>query len=244
MESSSGNSVYAVPEYTVQREKAWKDIPFDSASVEVSKKRKGYLAVKRVFDIVFSAVALIILCPVFLIVAVAIKLEDGGNIIYRQSRVGKDGRKIGIYKFRTMRPNADRLEDILTPEQLIEYKKEFKLDKDPRITKVGTFLRKTSIDELLQLVNVFRGEMSLIGPRPLIKEELKEKYTVEQQYMLLSVRPGLTGLWQVSGRSDCTYKSGERQKLEIYYVQNFSVHMDISILLKTIRVVLEGIGAR
>lgn len=242
MEKQNGNLAYVNSEHKprVEQVKA-QTAPVISIA---PPKRAVYPVVKRVLDVVLSALALVVLSPVFLIVAVTIKLEDGGPVFYRHSRIGKNGEGIGVYKFRTMRVNADKLEDVLSPEQLAEYRREFKLDHDPRITKVGNFLRKTSIDELPQLLNILRGQMSIIGPRPLVKDEVEEKYSAAQRRLLLSVRPGLTGMWQVSGRSECTYESGERQKLELYYVKNISFGTDIGILLKTVRVVLKGIGAR
>lgn len=242
MENHNGNLAYINAEH----EPPVEQVKAQAASVIpfAPPKRVVYPVVKRVFDVVLSALALVVLSPVFLIAAVTIKLEDGGPVFYRHTRIGKNGEEIGVYKFRTMKVNADRLEDVLSPEQLAEYRREFKLDHDPRITKVGDFLRKTSIDELPQLLNILRGQMSIIGPRPLVKDEVEEKYSAAQRRLLLSVRPGLTGMWQVSGRSECTYESGERQKLELYYVENVSVGMDIGILVKTVGVVLKGIGAR
>lgn len=203
-----------------------------------------YLAVKRFQDIVFSLLALILLAPLFLVVAIIIKLEDGGPVFYRHARIGKNGKSIGIYKFRTMCVGADRLANVLSPEQLQQYKKEFKLADDPRITKIGKLLRRSSIDELPQLVNILAGQMSLIGPRPLVKEELEEKYSASQQQILLSVSPGLTGLWQINGRNDCTYESGRRQQCELSYVQSISFKTDIYILFKTVEIVLKGVGAQ
>ena len=212
--------------------------------VIVPPKRRFYPIVKRFFDVVLSVLALVALSPLFLVTAIAIKAEDGGPVFYRHTRIGNNGKEIGIYKFRTMKVNADKLEDALSPEQLAEYYREFKLDYDPRVTKIGDFLRKTSIDELPQLVNILCGQMSIIGPRPLVKSEVEGKYNAAQRRMLLSVRPGLTGLWQVNGRNDCTYESGERQMLELYYVQHVSPGIDINILFKTVKVVLQKTGAR
>ncbi len=241
MERNSGNLAYLDMEHGQEAERAQHAAPVIAIA---APKRVVYPVVKRFFDVVLSALALVVLSPVFLIVAIAIKVEDGGPVFYRHTRIGKDGEEIEVYKFRTMRVNADQLEDVLSPEQLVEYRREFKLENDPRITKIGNFLRKTSIDELPQLVNIVRGQMSIIGSRPLVKDELEEKYSPVQRRMLLSMRPGLTGLWQVSGRSDCTYESGERQKLELSYVEKVSLGMDVGILLKTVRVVLKGIGAK
>lgn len=239
MERSGENLAYAeVENHVLNDRQSVARIP------AVLPKRTVYPVVKRFFDVALSALALVVLSPVFLLAAIAVKIEDRGPVFYRHTRIGKNGETVGVYKFRTMRVNADRLEDMLTPEQLAEYRREFKLEHDPRITKVGNFLRKVSIDELPQLLNILRGEMSIVGPRPLVKDEIEEKYSAAQRRLLLSVRPGLTGLWQVSGRSDCTYESGERQKLELFYSQNVSFGMDVSILIRTVGVVLKGIGAR
>lgn len=248
MEGNRRNLAYAEMEIkNIEQETDWtkQAAPVMEPAVPITVPKRGaYPIVKRFFDVVLSALALVVLSPLFLIVAIVIKAEDGGPVFYRHRRVGKDGREIGVYKFRTMRVNADRLEDMLTPEQLAEYRREFKLENDPRITKVGNFLRKTSIDELPQLLNILCGQMSVVGPRPLVRDELEEKYSPVARRTLLSVRPGLTGLWQVSGRSECTYESGERQKLELSYVRKMSLWIDVGILFKTVTVVLSGIGAK
>ncbi|MPN06675.1 Undecaprenyl phosphate N,N'-diacetylbacillosamine 1-phosphate transferase [bioreactor metagenome] len=147
-----------------------------------------------------------------------------------------------MYKFRSMIPDADNLEGHLTAEQIEQYQKEIKLDNDPRITKVGKFIRKTSIDELPQLFSILKGDMSFVGPRPLVERELG--YYGSQIESILSVKPGLTGYWQVNGRSDSTYQSGKRQALELYYVTHCSPWFDIKIILQTILVVLKGVGAK
>lgn len=241
MKRSSGNLAYVDAEYMSHVGEV--DIRVAPVVVVAQPRRVVYPIVKRFFDVVLSVLALVLLSPVFLVTAIAIKAEDGGPVYYRHNRIGKNGKEIWIYKFRTMQVNADRLEDVLSPKQLEEYYREFKLHHDPRITKIGNFLRNTSIDELPQLVNVLCGQMSIIGPRPLVKHEFEEKYSAAQQRILLSVRPGLTGMWQVSGRSECTYESGKRQNLELHYVQSVSLGTDIGILFKTVKVVLRRIGA-
>ena len=198
----------------------------------------GYHVAKRVFDFCSSLVALVVLSPVFFVTAALVKLEDGGPAFYQHTRVGQNGKEIKVYKFRSMRVNADQLENMLTPDQVAQYHREFKIERDPMVTKIGRLLRQSSLDELPQLVNILCGQMSIVGPRPLMKDELSEKYSSSQQELLLSVRPGLTGLWQVSGRSECTYESGERQKLELSYVEMASPWVDARILLKTVKVVL------
>ena len=203
-----------------------------------------YHAIKRITDFLLSLCALIVLSPVFLITAILVKKEDGGPVFYKSERLGQYGKKIYVLKFRSMQMNAAKLEDILTPGELVEYYQEYKLDHDPRITKIGKVLRRSSIDELPQLLNILCGEMSIVGPRPIVDKELKEKYTPKQQALLLSVKPGLTGAWQVYGRSNCTYKSGVRQKVELAYVQNCGIKADAMIVLKTIPVTILKVGAK
>lgn len=205
-------------------------------------KKPFYECIKRIFDLVVSLVAVIVLSPILLLIALAIRLEDRGPILYRAQRVGRGGKPITVYKFRSMRMNADRLEDMLTPEELEEYKKNFKLEHDPRITKVGAFLRKTSLDELPQLFNILSGTLSLVGPRPVLQEET-ELYG-DKRNVLLSCKPGLTGLWQVSGRSNVTYENGRRQALELQYVSQRSLWLDIKILFWTVGAVVRMDGAK
>lgn len=208
-----------------------------------SALRRGlYAFVKRAFDIVSSLAVLVLFSWLYLIIAVAVKLSDGGSVFYFHERVGKNGKKIRIPKFRTMKKNADKLEDMLTPEQLEQYRREYKIDNDPRVTKIGKFLRKTSLDELPQIWSIFIGKLSVVGPRPLMREEIEEKYGAEAD-KLLSVRPGLIGYWASHGRSNCTYESGERQKMELYYVDNRSVWMDIKIIFRTLIGVIRRDGA-
>jgi lipopolysaccharide/colanic/teichoic acid biosynthesis glycosyltransferase len=201
-----------------------------------------YDRVKRVFDLVFALVCLAVLWPVLLIIALAILLEDGGPVLYRSQRVGLHGRSISVYKFRSMKKNADRLEEMLTPEELAEYRKNYKLDRDPRITKMGRFLRKTSLDELPQLLNIVGGSLSLVGPRPVLQEET-ELYGKDRD-LLLSCKPGLTGLWQVQGRSNVSYENGQRQAMELKYVRERSLWLDIKILFMTVGAVVRMDGAR
>ena len=191
-------------------------------------KKPCYECIKRIFDLLISLVAVVLLSPVLLVISLAIRLEDRGPILYRAQRVGRGGKPITVYKFRSMRMHADRLEDMLTPEELEEYKKNYKLEHDPRVTKVGAFLRKTSLDELPQLFNILAGTLSLVGPRPVLQEET-ELYG-DKRALLLSCKPGLTGLWQVRGRSNVTYEDGRRQALELNYVSHRGLWLDIKIL--------------
>ena len=203
---------------------------------------KLYLFVKRMFDIVVSLCALILLSPVFLIIAWLIKTKDGGPAIHTRLCKGKDGNTYKMYKFRSMVMDADNLERWLSPEQLKTYLAECKLDNDPRITPVGRFLRKTSLDELPQLVSVLKGDMSLVGPRPVVEREAKAYGDYENK--LLSVKPGITGWWQINARGNSSFLSVESQELQLYYVENCSLLLDLKILFKTVAVVLKGKGAK
>ena len=202
-------------------------------------KNQCYVYIKRIIDCIISSIALILLLPIFLIIAIAIKLDSKGPIFFAHTRIGKNGKPIKIYKFRTMVVNAEELIKRFTPEQMKEYKKNYKLNNDPRITKVGNILRKTSLDELPQLINIIKGDLALIGPRPVVNAEL-EKYG-ENASKFLSVTPGLTGNWAANGRSISAYE--ERMQLELYYVDNMSLKMDIEIFFKTIIAVIKREGA-
>ena len=196
---------------------------------------------KRLFDFFIAALLLILLSPLMAIIALFLKLE-GGSVLFAHQRIGKKGRKFNCYKFRSMVPNAEQmLERLLqqNPQLRDEWCKEHKLKDDPRISRMGEFLRRTSLDELPQLLNVLKSEMSLVGPRPIVHEEL-QKYGLEKSYYLM-VRPGMTGLWQVSGRNDVDYET--RVYLDAWYVKNWSLWYDLAILFKTIKVVFGRHGA-
>lgn len=201
-----------------------------------------YLFVKRLLDIILSLLAIIVLSPLLLALTAAVVLGDGGTPFYGHRRVGKNGRKITIWKFRSMRTDAGDLQKLLTKEQLEQYSHEFKIDNDPRITKLGTFIRRTSLDELPQLFNILAGDLSFVGPRPIVVEET-EIYGKEIA-KLLSVKPGLTGYWQAYARNKATYESGERQAMEMYYVDHASLRLDIRIVFKTFSTVLKKEGAQ
>lgn len=202
-----------------------------------------YLFVKRAFDIVSSGLFLIVFSWLYAILAIVVKCGDGGRVFYKHKRVGKGGKTIYIPKFRSMRKDADKLESTLTPEQLEQYRREYKIDNDPRITKVGAFLRKTSLDELPNVWAIFKGDISVIGPRPLMRDEVEEKYG-KRAKKLLSVKPGMIGWWAANGRSNTTYESGERQKLELYYVDHCSIWLDIRIIFMTVWKVIKRDGAK
>lgn len=208
---------------------------------KIAKKASkiNYMSVKRVFDLVISTIGLIILSPIFLILAIIVKLDSKGSVFFAHTRYGKNGKKFKMYKFRTMYENAQDMINDFTPEQMKEWKENFKLQDDPRITKVGKFLRKTSLDELPQIVNIIKGDLSIIGPRPVIEEEL-EKYG-ENKEKFLSVTPGLTGYWQANGRSSTTYE--QRMEMELYYIDHISPKLDFKIFFKTIESVIKKEGA-
>lgn len=199
-------------------------------------------SLKRTLDLVLIFVGSVLIVPLCLLIALLIWLESKGSIFYGHVRVGKDGKQIRVWKFRTMVPAADQvLRKYLaeSPELRAEWNQNFKLKDDPRVTKVGRFLRKSSLDELPQLWNILRGEMSLVGPRPIVEEEAvryKSKYR-----MYTCVRPGITGLWQISGRSNASYDF--RVRMDEYYVRNWSIWLDIHVLVSTPWVVLTRRGA-
>jgi exopolysaccharide biosynthesis polyprenyl glycosylphosphotransferase len=195
------------------------------------------LYLKRVFDFAIAFTALIVLAPIFLVIALLIKLTSPGPVIYRQSRCGLNGRRFTFYKFRSMVDNAEQMKAELA--HLSEREIAFKLSRDPRVTIVGRWLRKFSLDELPQLYNVFRGDMSIVGPRPPLPDEV-DRYE-RWQRRRLRMRPGLTCLWAVSGRDHIDFNSWMR--MDISYIENWSLKLDWSIILRTIPHVLAGKGA-
>lgn len=214
------------------------------AEKEKTNNKIIYHAVKRLLDIVIGIIGLIVLIPTAAIVIIMriINKETQGPLFYEQLRIGKNGKYFRLYKFRSMVVGADKkLKEYLenNPEANEEFKKFHKLNNDPRITKTGKFLRKTSLDELPQVINLINGTMSVVGPRPVIDEELKNYEDEKEKF--LSVKPGLTGYWQVNGRSNTTYD--ERMQMELYYVDNCSLWLDIKIFFKTFAVVLKKEGA-
>lgn len=203
---------------------------------------KPLLLIKQFIDYALTLLITTITMPLMIACAIIIKSTSKGAIIYKAHRLGLDGRLFSIYKFRTMHEDSEQhFEEYLEdhPEAKKEWEKTFKLKNDPRITWVGNILRKTSLDELPQLFNVLKGDMSLIGPRPIVESE--KKYYADKYEMIASVRPGITGLWQVSGRSQLDYN--ERVELDCYYLMNWNIWLDIFILLKTIKEVLFCRGA-
>lgn len=204
-----------------------------------SARKKVYLAIKRLIDIIGSLIGIILLSPLYIIIAILIKFDSPGKVVFGHTRKGKGGKDIKVYKFRTMYENSKEIFDNFTEEQKQEFYKNFKLDNDPRITKIGNFLRRSSIDELPQLINILNGSMSIVGPRPIVEKEIA--LYGEYAPKLFSVVPGLTGYWQANGRSDTTYQ--ERIKMDMYYIDNRSLGLDLKIIFKTFSSVIKGEGA-
>jgi len=209
----------------------------DSNSILLENKvnnKLGYSKTKRSIDVIGAILGLLILLPIFFIVGILIKIEDPkGPVFFKQIRVGKDGSEFNMYKFRSMVTDAEeKLAELLSLNQVSGAM--FKMKNDPRVTKIGRFIRKTSIDELPQLLNVLKGEMSLVGPRPPLSREVKE-YTNYQMQRLL-VTPGCTGIWQASARSSVGFE--EMVEMDLYYIRNRSLFLDFKIILKTITVFL------
>ncbi len=211
-----------------------------SSSTGTRTKKTGYLIAKRVLDLVVAGVGLVVALVPMLVIIALIKQESPGPAFYVHNRVGKNGKPLPLLKFRSMHMNAEKMIESFTPEQKAEWEKNFKLEKDPRITKVGNFLRKSSLDELPQLLNILKGDLSLVGPRPVVEKEL-EKYG-ENRDKFLSVTPGLTGYWQAYARSNCTYE--QRVEMELHYVDHASFWWDIKIIFATFGAVLRGDGAK
>jgi len=210
-----------------------------STDIVDNEKIRLYSVTKKSMDLILSFIGLILLIPVFLILAILVKLDSKGPVFYAHTRKGKNRSDIKIYKFRTMYSNSDEIFESFSDEQKEEYYKNFKLDNDPRVTKVGDFLRRTSLDEIPQLINVLKGDLSLVGPRPIVEKEIC-KYG---QYAdkLFSVIPGITGYWQSHGRSDTSYE--ERIEMDMYYIDNRSILLDIKIMFKTVISVIKKEGA-
>lgn len=223
-------------------------IKFDDNNKVLEQKEKKtfneitYSFLKRTVDITASAAALLLLSPVFLVTSLAIRKDSDGPAMFTQKRIGKDGKLFEIYKFRTMVPDADKkLFEMLEKDEKAreEYKINKKLKNDPRITKLGNFLRKTSIDELPQLINVLKGDMSLVGPRPYLPREIKDMG--EYYDTIIESKPGITGLWQVSGRSNTTFE--DRLEFDKEYTENKGFFYDMGLLTKTVGVVIHKDGA-
>ena len=232
-----------------------KDIPMGGIDVETfftekimlirirnNLERKINNYIKFIFDIVLTLVGTILISPILLAIAIWIYKDSPGPVIFKHMRVGKNGKEFPCYKFRSMCVDAkEKLEELLAndPEARAEWERDFKLKNDPRITRSGKFLRKTSLDELPQIFNVLKGEMSLVGPRPIIKAEMERYGEHINDYLM--VKPGITGMWQCSGRSDIDYP--ERVRMDSWYVRNWSVWLDIMLLWRTFKAVFYKKGA-
>lgn len=212
-----------------------KSIPFSG--------RVRHFPTKRLFDVLFSLTALVIGFPIYALIGILVKLSSPGPIVYGHERVGRGGKMFSCYKFRTMFPDADdRLHDILSRDPALkqEWDTTHKLKNDPRVTPVGALLRRTSLDELPQFWNVLKGDLSIVGPRPVVEIEVT-KFLGPKAATILSIRPGLTCLWQVAGRSNTSYDM--RVILDEHYVQNRSLLMDIRIIAQTVPALLSSRGA-
>ncbi|WP_143461906.1 sugar transferase [Levilactobacillus enshiensis] len=205
-----------------------------TADTDGVQKKRVYHICKRIFDLIMSVIALAVLWPIFLIIAIAIKVDDPhGGVFYSQTRIGKDGRRFKMFKFRSMVTDADEKLKTLLKYNDVDGAM-FKMKEDPRITRVGKFIRKHSLDELPQLVNVLLGDMSLVGPRPPLPREVKEYGLTDVQR--LAVVPGCTGLWQISGRNNVSFDT--MVALDLKYIREASIWVDFVILLKTFRIII------
>jgi exopolysaccharide production protein ExoY len=221
---------------------------FETASAPLSLQEAlncqiKHIPLKRAFDIVFSLCVMLLGLPLYLIIALVIAFTSKGKIIYSHERIGRGGIPFKCYKFRTMRKNSEEyLKRLLEKEPALkeEWERNHKLKTDPRVTLTGLFLRKTSLDELPQFYNVLRGDLSVVGPRPVVKTELIKFYQFKAA-KILSVRPGLTGVWQVSGRSDTSYQT--RILLDERYIDNQSLKLDLELIVKTIPAMIKSKGA-
>lgn len=202
-----------------------------------------HIPIKRIFDISFSSVILVLISPILLFIAFLVSINCKGKIIFSQQRIGRGGKPFQCYKFCTMSPHAEiKLVEILANDPLRrkEWEEKRKLTSDPRVTFIGKFLRKTSLDELPQFWNVIKGDLSIVGPRPVVAEEI-QKYFGPKAQKILSIRPGITGPWQVLGRSDLTYST--RISMDEQYVENHSFTQDCWLILKTIPAMIRHRGA-
>ncbi len=212
--------------------------PSSLPAVEIIRNQSRYgRTLKRIGDVIFSTLVLSLGSPIFILIGILVKLSSPGPVFYIQKRVGRNYKEFGCIKFRTMYEDADELLPNLLdryPLMRKEFEKDFKLRHDPRITKLGRFLRRSSLDELPQFFNILKGEMSVVGPRPIVDNEIN-KYSLFMEEVI-SVRPGLTGLWQVSGRNNLSYK--KRVQLDIFYARNRNFILDLEIIILTVGVLL------
>jgi len=219
------------------------NIRLNSIVVENKLLNKLNILIKGIIDYIFALSVLPLFLIIHLFIFILIKRDSKGKVFFKQKRMGKDGEIFYVYKYRTMYENSDKLLKtylVEHPEEIEYYEKYHKYKKDPRITKIGKILRATSLDELPQIINVLKGEMSIVGPRPYMTNELDKLGNFKE--FILKVKPGITGLWQVSGRNNLTFE--QRKELEVWYIKNWSLWLDFVILIKTVKVVLLKIGAK
>lgn len=223
----------------VVQENTWRKTDRYNMKAVYERKSAGYKLAKRLFDILASGFAMIVLSPIFLITAIAIKIEDGGPIFFSADRYGKNMKNFKMHKFRSMVPDAEsvKLKELLKDNEMTGHT--FKIKNDPRITKVGKVIRRLSIDELPQLWNIFVGEMSIVGPRPIITLNMDKCDDYDKQRWI--VQPGLTCYWQVSGRADIKWE--QWVEMDLSYVENMSILTDLKLIFKTIPAVFKGEGA-
>ncbi len=202
-------------------------------------KKTAYLRFKYIFEPLLFTILAIIFSPIllflFLLIGIIIKIDSPGKIIYSQKRIGLNGKHFNIYKFRTMKQDSNDLDNYFSKKELEKYEKNFKLDNDPRVTKVGRILRKYSIDEFPQILNVIKGDMSIIGPRPIVDKEIEKYGKLKNKF--LSVKPGLSGYWTCHCTKKTTYKM--RMKMELYYVDNVSLKLDFTIFFDTVKMLFK-----
>ena len=213
--------------------------PIEMETVSKYEKKHGYFIIKRMIDVIGALCGILLLLPVMIVVAICIKLGSKGTIFFTQERVGQDGIGFMMYKFRSMCTDAEYLLDKLQDKNEMSGPM-FKIKKDPRVTKVGKFIRKTSIDELPQLFNILKGEMSLVGPRPSLPQEIAQFSSFQKQRLV--AKPGLTCYWQVSGRSDVSFK--EWMEMDVQYIEERNTWIDIRLIFKTVGVLFGDEGAR
>ena len=214
-------------------------------SLPYKKVTWWYRFCKRTFDIFLSAFAILLISPLLLLLVILVAIFSKGSPIFKDKRIGKDHKKINVYKFRSMYIDAEsNVDKYLNKAQKKQWKKERKVQDDPRVTPIGKLLRKTSLDELPQLFNILFGSMSFVGPRPITESELTQHFSEEQQSIMLSARPGLIGYWGVKGRSNVEFKDGVRQKLELDYFKLRGLFFDLGLMFRVIPAVLKGSGAK
>ncbi len=233
-------SIDSISQVTEEKQNAAYIAPAPDATVSTPKKGgMAYLFIKRAFDICFSVPVCIVLAVPVAVACIAISLDSPGAPIFRQERVGKGGKHIFIYKLRTMVVDAhDHPEKYMASEQLETWKREQKLADDPRVTRVGRFLRRTSLDEVIQFLNVVSGDLAVIGPRPVTLSETYEYGDAREE--VLSCKPGITGWWAVTDRNDATWENGERQNRELFYVRHASLALDARVFMRTFKAMGRG----